>query len=247
MSRQSAFAGAVLDATAQVPPGLSDGRGRASARRFAVYRNNVAVSLIEALETAFPVVRKLVGNDFFRAMAGVFVRDHPPTDRRMALYGAALPQFLARFEPAAGLPYLPDVARLEQALRDSYHAADAPALAASRVTGLGAEALAALAVRPAPATRVVRSDHPVLSIWRTNTGTPAPIRPGAQDVLVTRPGFDPAPHPLPAGGAVLLEALQRGLPLGPAAEVALAGHADIDLPGLMGHLTATAALTEGPA
>ncbi len=40
-------------------------------RRFAVYRNNVAASLIEAMVQRFPAVCAIVGDEFFRAMARV--------------------------------------------------------------------------------------------------------------------------------------------------------------------------------
>jgi hypothetical protein len=50
-----------------------------------------------------------------------------------------------------------------------------------------------------------------------------------QDVLVTRPEFDPAPHPLPAGAADWLAALAEGHTLGAAVDRATACHADFDL------------------
>ncbi len=53
---QTTLRRAILDPLATVPDGITDDRGRPALRRFAVYRNNVVVSLTEALETAFPVV-----------------------------------------------------------------------------------------------------------------------------------------------------------------------------------------------
>ena len=113
MTMQSAFASALLDPARPAPEGLENPFGGAAGKRFDVYRNTVAVSLTEALETGFPTVRKLVGDDFFKAMAGVFLRANPPGDPRLALYGSSFPGFLPRFQPVAHLRYLSDVARLE--------------------------------------------------------------------------------------------------------------------------------------
>ena len=68
------------------------------------------IGLTEALEAAFPVVRKLVGDEFFRAMAGVYLRTHPPKTPLMMFYGEAMPQFLSRFGPTKKFGYLPDIA-----------------------------------------------------------------------------------------------------------------------------------------
>jgi len=114
--RQSEFAAALLDPGAAVPAGVVDPWGAPAPKRFSVYRNNVASSLVRALEAAFPTVRKLVGDEFFAAMAGAFCLDHPPRSRMLMLYGDALPGWLESFPPVAHLGYLPDVARLDQAM-----------------------------------------------------------------------------------------------------------------------------------
>jgi hypothetical protein len=124
MSQQE-FRTALLDPEHPVPSGLTDPQGRPAGRRFNVYRNNVSVSLTEALRQAFPVVQKLVGEEFFTAMAQEHLRAHPPASPLMMFYGEAMPAFLSAFPPVAHLPYLADVARLELALRASYHAPDA--------------------------------------------------------------------------------------------------------------------------
>jgi hypothetical protein len=132
----------------------------------------------------------------------------------MMLYGCAFPGFLAGFPPVAHLPYLPDVARLEQARRESYHAADADPLDPAL---LAPDVIAGARLAFAPSLRLVRSAFPVHSIWIANTaGGPAP-RSGPEDVLVTRPAFDPVVTRLTAGGAVL-ERLLAGATVAGAAE-----------------------------
>ena len=85
---QSAFHTALLDPATPVPDGLIDPKGRPAGKRFDVYRNNVVVSLSEALAEAFPVVQGIIGAAFFTAMAGTYVRQSPPTDPRIATWGA---------------------------------------------------------------------------------------------------------------------------------------------------------------
>ena len=209
---QGAFRRALLDAAAPVPAGLTDPLGRPDAKRFAVYRNNVAVSLTEALRTGFPVVRKLVGDVFFDAMAGVFLRAHPPASPVLQTYGEALPAFLERFEPASALPYLPDIARLELMVRRAYHAEDATPDPSP--LSLPPERLMAARLTLAPAARAIASPWPVLSIWRANTQGGA-AGTGPEEALVGRPGLDPVLLPLPPGGAAFTDAL-RSRPFGEA-------------------------------
>lgn len=231
---QSEFRAALLDPNRAAPKGLSGPDGPAG-KRFDVYRNNVAVSLTEALRVAFPVIRKLVGDQFFDAMAGVYLRAHPPRSPRLMFYGADMPVFLKDFEPAQHLGYLPDVARLELGLRESYHAADAPVLDPTELGRIDPDALMEVRITLHPALRLLRSDWPVHAIWRFNTeeGAPKPPR-EAQDVLITRPEFDPAPHLLPRGAHAFLAALAEGEKFGAAANIAGAEARGADLSAILG-------------
>jgi len=240
---QAAFAAALLDPARPVPAGLLNPvRGGGAGRRFDIYRNNVAVGLCEALAQAFPAVRRLVGEAFFAAMAGVFVRAVPPSSPVLPLYGGDFPDFLAGFAPVAHLGYLPDVARLELALRQSYHAADAAPLARAGWAAVSPGELARARLRFLPAVRLLRSDWPVLSVWRaTLRDAPAPVmrRPGevlAEDVLVVRPGFDPEPLAPPGGSGPVLAALLAGDAFGDALDAAGPG---FDLTAFLAFLIAT--------
>lgn len=227
---QTAFARALLDPEAAVPVGIVDPQGRPAPKRFSVYRNNVASSLTRALEAAFPTVRKLVGDEFFAAMAGVFLRAHPPRSRMLMLYGDAFPGFLEGFPPVAQLGYLPDVARLDQAMRESYHAADSSPLGEVQFRRLIGGDIAGLRLRLAPSLRLMRSRWPVVSIWIANAeGGPSP-KPGPEDALVLRPEFDPRPHRLPPGGGAFVQGLLEGLTLEQSLEQAAA---DVDLPAVL--------------
>ncbi len=126
----TAFAAALLDPGQAVPAVVAGPRGKAATRRYGVYRNNVTVSLIDALAAVYPATRRITGPDFFRAMARLHVRATPPSSPLLFEYGRGFPAFIAGYEHARPMPWLADVARIERAWLDAYHAADAEPLAA---------------------------------------------------------------------------------------------------------------------
>ena len=121
---QAAFKRALLRPDLPTPADIIAPAHDSATRRFAVYRNNVIASLSDALETAFPAIRALLGDTNFRNIASVYCRAHPPTSPIMQQFGADFGVFLDGFEPVKRFPYLPDIAKIEIALRHAYHAAD---------------------------------------------------------------------------------------------------------------------------
>jgi hypothetical protein len=99
-----AFAAALGEPSAP-PPLTTHGRlGTPDVRRFSVYRNNVAVGLIGALEARYPVSQRIAGDDLFRAMARAFVRAHKPRSPVMIAYGGEFPEFMADYLAALETP-----------------------------------------------------------------------------------------------------------------------------------------------
>lgn len=231
--RQRDFAAAILDPARPIPFGLIGPDGAPSARRFAVYRNNVVAGLIETLSAAFPAVRRIVGDEFFRAMARIYVADHSPESPIMLDYGAGFPDFIERFEPAATLPYLADVARIERAWTEAYHAAEASPLDPAALARFAPGELPALRLRLHPSVRLVRSRFPAMTIWRMNVGdgVPAPVDldAGGEDVLIARPDAEVEVRLLPEGGAVFVSALNDGRTVLQATEAAFAADSRFDL------------------
>jgi hypothetical protein len=239
---QDQFRAAIFDPSKEVPLGLIDPKGRPAGKRFDVYRNNVVLGLTAAMEVSFPVVRKLVGDQFFAKLCGVFVRSFPPTIPMLMFYGAEFPVFLAQFKPVEHLGYLPDVARLELALRHSYHAADATPINPSVLQFLETDRLMTSTLGLASAVQVLSSDWPILSIWHANTQENAPTPTmRAEDILITRPGFDPVPKVLPSGGAKFVGALMDGDIFAMALDKAGEG---FDLTAVFGMLLAGNAITQ---
>lgn len=220
---QPEFAAALLDAARPVPAGLRAWNGSDPAVRFAVYRNNVVSSLVAALADTFPVVRELVGAAFFDTMARLFVARHPPQSPVLAEYGEDMPTFIERFEPAAALPYLADVARLERARVRAYHAADAPALAAQAIAAAMAapEQLAGARLVLHPSLSVIGSAHAIVSLWAAHQGQgrieDVDLNHG-EAALVLREHDDAAVIRIAHASASFIALLLAGETLGPAAE-----------------------------
>lgn len=214
---QTVFRDALLDPDCDIPKGLSDGGHRPADKRFNVYRNNVTVSLMEAMNTGFPMVIRIIGRENMDGLTRMFVRAHPPTSQLMMHYGDRFPDFLSEIPQLAHLGYLPDVARLDLSVRRSYHASDAEPMDPA---DLATDSLMECSLRLAPALQLLRSDWPLYDIWRFNTQKDAPQpNPVAQDVLVVRPDYDPEPHLLPDGGATWISALQNGQSVGDALDL----------------------------
>ena len=231
--RQRGFAQSLLDPALPVPPGLVGPDKEPSSRRFGVYRNNIASSLVEALTIAFPAVCRIVGDEFFRAMARTYVVSHPPESSILLNYGDGFPDFISEFEPAATLPYLRDVARLERAWTEAYHAADATPLDGSAFAGIAGDRIPDIHLAVHPSLRIVRSEFPALTIWRMNVSDwvlgPVDFSAGGEDALVIRPSAEVEVRSVPPGGAEFVEALAVGHSLENAAKAMMTAATPFDL------------------
>jgi hypothetical protein len=230
------FAAALLDPQRPAPAGLAQQAGASPSARFAVYRNNVIVGLVDALVARFPVTLRLVGEDFFRTMAREFARRHPPRDPVLWHYGTQLPAFIAAFAPAASLPWLADIARVEIAWSEAWAAPEAEGLATGALHGMDPERLLGARVTLHPATRLLRSAHPAGSLWSAHQGDDEPRAPdpwSAEDLLLTRPAADVQLRRLPPGAHACLAALAAGEPLEAAFAAALEESPDADAGALL--------------
>lgn len=215
-----AFAQALQSPALPPPAGLHVPPHINLAERFAVYRNNVHVSLIDALAEKFGVTQALVGEEFFRAMARSYVLEHKPANPVLACYGEDFPDFIDAHESATALPFLGDVARLEREWSDCWAAADEPALDRSGLARFSAAQLAAARIRPHAAARLVRSAWPVADLWQAHQQTNpdlSSLQWQAQDVLITRPDAEIQLQRIDAGAAAIAQALFAGRSIAEAA------------------------------
>lgn len=233
MSPQRCFAEALLDPEQACPPGLITWNASDPARRFAVYRNNVIVSLVDALADTFAVTQDLVGEAFFRAMARVFAYTNPPTSRLLVFYGETFPEFIERFPPAASLPYLADVARLEFLRVRAYHAADVAPVRSEDIVAVLADEdkLPDLGLALHPSLAVLDSAAAVVALWAAHQGigalaTLVPDVP--ETALIVRDGLDVEVMSIPRASGVFIKALKRGATLGDAMALAQRSDPDFD-------------------
>ncbi len=166
--RARLFSTAVRTPDEAVPQEIRKTNNQPSLKRFNVYRNNVASSLRSAMAATYPVVEALVGAEFFAPMAQAYVADNIPSSPVLLEYGENFAKFLERFEPVRQLAYLPDVARVEWAFNESFHAKDAEPLTIQALSALDPQALNRVRFALHPSLRLIRSSWPVLSIWQAH-------------------------------------------------------------------------------
>ena len=218
-----AFAAALLDPDIAMPDGVTDPGGKQAPKRYSVYRNNVVVSLMEALCSAYPALVEIMGQETFDRIARNFIVAEPPASPMMQYYGAGFADFLDGFPPLAKSPFLGDVARAERGWLEAYHAADRPALEAGDLAGLDEAAILSLRLDGHPAAHLVASQWPVFDLFGWRDGRPAE---GAdlqqsQCLAISRPALEVRVHLLEPSLHDFAAALLSGAMLGEAAEQAM--------------------------
>lgn len=218
MEALAAFHAALIDPSAPPPANTLSPRGETDPLRFAVYRNNVHVGLVNALAAKFPVTRMVLGEEFFTGMARAYVGEHKPDSPLLMRYGASFADYAGQFPNTGTVPYLADLARLENLWSEAYNAAEAAPLGIAAISARPPETLATLRLEPHPAARLLVSAFPVGSIWGAHQVTPvAPITQWqAETVVLARPGAQVGVHVLPTHDAPFAHALFTGQSLGEA-------------------------------
>ncbi|MFZ0570530.1 MAG: DNA-binding domain-containing protein [Rhodomicrobium sp.] len=217
---QAGFARALLERGEAAP------RGLIRSTRFGVYRNNVFASLTAVLRSRYPVIERLVGEEFFKAAAGLFIAAHPPSTPVLIEYGERFPAFLESFDPARGVPYLADVARLEWLRHTAFHAADRKPLTAQSLAPVPPEEAATLTFKLHPSVGLIASPYPIVSVWETNAydAEVRAIGPGfpGEAALAVRPELEVTVLRLDPAEYAFTAALEGGANLGDAAAIASA-------------------------
>ncbi|WP_316175835.1 DNA-binding domain-containing protein [Bradyrhizobium sp. SZCCHNRI1073] len=235
--RLGGFARALLDPAQPVPPGLVGPDGTPSGRRFGVYRNNVVAGLTATLKDAYPAVHRIVGEEFFQAMARRHLLSELPYSPILLDYGSGFAAFIRGFAPASALPYLADVAAIERAWAEAYHAAEAQPVTPAAFAALEPADLPALRLRLHPSLRLVCSAFPVLTVWQMNVaeGIPGPVDldAGGEAVLIVRPEADVVVRAIPSGSFAFVQALSAGRSMLRAVDDALREDVGFDLAGTL--------------
>lgn len=197
----------------------------------AVYRNTVLAGAVEALAANFPVVRALVGDEMFAAVAVDHASECPPNDPVLAHYGAAFAEWIEEQVWASQLPYLSDIARVERLHGEALFAADAEPLDPGALGRLAPHAWTRARLTLHPATRLACSRWPAASLWLAHQdgGDPAAIAWRPECVLVTRAAHAVRVEAIPAPAHRFLLSLARGATVAAAVEAMLAAYPDAEI------------------
>ena len=179
-----------------------------------IYRNTVCKGLADAIAASFPAVLAVVGSDWLREAAVLFAHSHPPSQASLAHYGEGFPGWLAEFEPARQLSYLPDLARLDRLWTEAHLAADSVCLAPEALAALSPETFDSVSLQLVPSVRLVMFDTSIPDLWialrRPQIPDALELQDEAQAVLIWRPQNDVQTKSLKPAAFAFLEACRRG-------------------------------------
>jgi hypothetical protein len=228
---QAAIAHAVLSPEAPVPREIEMPHRGASSNRFDVYRNNVVLGLINALGTRYPVVRRLLWDEAFNAIARLFISASPPRSPVLHEYGQDFPDFVREFGSVASCDYVADVAELESARVRAYHSVDAEPLTRAAFAALEPGEFVSMRVHLHPSVTLLNSNFPIVTVWESQqAGNDGYVREWKKETaLIARPSLDVEVWRLPEGGFEFLGALHDGDTVARAIERATLATAGFDL------------------
>lgn len=208
--------------------------GLEAAARLDVYRNNLCEGFIKALALGCPIIQQLVGEEYFRHLALDFLRAHPSRAGNLHHIGAPFTDFLGQRFARTGYAYFADIAALEWAHQNALVAVEREAMSPDALRDLDPPDYESLRFDLHPACALVKSDYPIIRIWRAHQPHASPsetidLGDGGDSVLVVRTPECIEFHRLPAGDFAALSSLSRGESLGEALEKAQAADAMFDL------------------
>ena len=142
------------------------------ADRIAVYRRNIMTTLRGALGDIFPTTKSIMGQKRFLTVADLFIQLTPSPSGDLNQFGREWPEFLNDYvqsSPSPGLPaHLHDMARLDWAWHEAFHAADCSQLDLARLATVPVELHPALIFSLHPSAHLVESMHPLFQLWQVH-------------------------------------------------------------------------------
>jgi len=210
--------------------------GIEAAARLSIYRNNASAMFDGALERTYPVLRRRVGEGYFRQLARGYRERFPSRNGDLHWIGEHFARYLAETEAGTGYEWLAELAELEWACECAFIAARESPVETRELLGLAPDDLARARLRLQPSLHCVASSFPVLEVWRANQpdadGHAVDLSRGGQCVLVSCGADGLELVEVPAAALEFTRLLQAGTPLGAAVE-----ESGLDLAELPGVLT----------
>ena len=214
------FAQALTDPKETCDVHLVDDRLSDIPERISIYRNNIESAYINVLQQGYPVLEKLLGADYFMALARLYSKNNPPTSPILYEYGDDLAGFIEQFPPLSDKPYLTDIAKLERFRLLAFHAKDAkPKELSDEPKALNE--LLSQQVRLHPSVNLISSSFPLYTLWESqvkekSTSEIAHWEP--EHVLVWRLGLEIRTERVNNSMANILLSVQRNMSLNQAFE-----------------------------
>lgn len=244
--RAEDFSKALLDPSIAPPTGVGQKNATKPApKRFSVYRNNVIVSLMDALKAAYPSILAIMGEENFNKLARIHATSFPPKSAMMQTYGDEFPEFLKNFKPLRKSPFLVDVAKAEKAWLTAFHALDAEPLKPEVLSGFSPEETMQLSFKFHPATALIKSEFPIMDLFSYRVCKPQNDidLSVAQSMLITRPMLEVLAVELDPATTAFFEQLSNGQTLANAINAALELNTDFDASQAIATLFQTGACT----
>jgi len=235
---QNRFSRAILTENASniAPEIMAD--GTTAEERHNIYRNNTFITLGQALTQNFPVICRLVGKAFFEHLSRAYIKEHPPTNPLLLTYGHMMPDFLSQFQPVSSLPYLADVARFEHSWNRCFNGPDSNNFDLEELKALSPEDFDSLIISFLSNMQLMKSDYPVLDIWRSNQdethgATQINLDSGGCHFVLFRKKQEVDILNLDEGDFFFLESLYLGQSLGFSAEKIMEEYQTFDLQAIL--------------
>jgi hypothetical protein len=220
--------------------------GIEAAARLSIYRNNARAMFDDALERTYPVLRRRVGEDYFRQLARGYRERFPSRNGDLHWVGEQFPQYLAETEAGTGYEWLADLAELEWACECAFIAARESPVEPQELVGLAPDDLARARLRLQPSLHCVASAWPVLEVWRANQpdadGHAVDLALGEQCVLVSCGSEGLELAEVSRNALEFTRLLQTGTSLGAAVEES--GLDLAELPVVLGRLFSSGLVSE---
>ena len=213
--------------------------GLNGARRLGLYHHGVSIGFSDVLSDVYEATKKIVGDNFFAYVTGEYVRSHPSRTGNVHDFGETFPQYLGTFPGLEGLPYLPDVARLEWSYHAAFHSPISEMLNIEKLAQVPESQYEQLTLLLSPACYLLQSSFPILRIWQVNQDAAfksdsegdemVNLDEGGVELVIIREGKQIAFHSLESGAYAMLKAISNGKTFNVCCEEALNADADCDV------------------
>ena len=235
---QKIFTDSLKDSEKATPEMISS-HGNNSLDRFNIYRNNVFVSLTEAIASSFPACFALVGENFFNALARAYIDEVMPQSPLIYLYAEKFPDFLQNFTPAKKIPYLADLARLEWEFLKSTHAKDAVPLMIDELQKIEADHMPICCFTMHPSLFIGQSNWQIADLWIKIRHDPARSIEKIEETqfyLIIRPHLQTQIHIISKAMHNFMRKLSKNISFAQASEETIEAYPDFNLGENLAHL-----------